>query len=572
MSVIPTQPLILTSIRLNLREVDQEADALIHQHLMQPQQAAMRFAYNRLLEGVKPKDIWRTLRDLFPYLTGRNLNDAITLASGTLESQQELLPDRLAHLDKRLTRAQNNLKRALSQSSGSHPERVRAIRLLIQRLTSQRAELQSHLEKGTVPPAVFGQRKTWHQLPGSLAEWRHRRARQFFSRGACNQAGNPHCRLIVTQTGKVQLAVRIPTNLKQRGYQVTTEAKWLTFTVDYSRQYEPTLRQLVLAGAARQASYEVRLMRLAPRQYRAYVTIDEPVKQPEYGIADPLPAFITLVGGVDLNLDHLAVVITDRQGQYRQLKVFKYPNLGELPKEKSKWFIGNLARDVIAWLKAQGGQALVIEDLNLSNQSHGSAAFNRRTVPFSHRQLAETLSRRALRAGLAVKRVSPAYTSWIGQLKYAPQYGINRHVAAAYVIGRRGMGLQERLPKHLIVKFPYIASLIGADILKLKAKLAQSPNGDHKKLVKQINTRREWVRRLENYEAYLPEKGQPWLLWVTLYLAAQTISGVRAGLFGEVPMEGTTPSVGSVVGITSHPALHLHKGLPLGDVGIVVQA
>jgi IS605 OrfB family transposase len=572
MSVIPTQPLILASIRLNLRAVDQEADTLIHQHLMQPQQAAMRIAYNRLLEGVKHRDIWRTLRDLFPYLTGRNLNDAITLASGTLESQQELLPDRLAQLDKRLTKAQNNLEQALSRPSGSRPERVRAIRLLIQRLTDQRAELQSHLEKGTVRPAVFGQRKTWHQLPGSLAEWRHRRARQFFSRGACNKLGNPHCRLMVAQGGDLHLSVRIPTELKQRGDQVTTEAIWLTFAVDYSRQYEPTLRQLALAGATKQASYEVRLMRLAPRQYRAYVTIDEPVKQPEYGIADPLPASITLIGGLDLNLDHLAVVITDRQGQYRQHKVFKYPNLGEMPKEKSKWLIGNLAQEVIAWLKAQGGQALVIEDLDISNQGNGSAAFNRRTIPFAHRQLAETLSRRALRAGLAVKRVNPAYTSWIGQLKYAPQYGINRHVAAAYVIGRRGMGLQERLPKHLIVKFPYLASLIRADILHLKTKLARSHEGEDKKLVKQINTRREWVRRLENHQVYLPEKGKPWLLWVTLYLAAQTISGVRAGLCGEVPMEGTTPSVGPVAGITSHPALHLQKGLPLGDVGIAVRA
>jgi hypothetical protein len=46
MTVTPPQPVILTSIRLNLREVDQEADTLIHQRLMQPQQAAMRFAYN----------------------------------------------------------------------------------------------------------------------------------------------------------------------------------------------------------------------------------------------------------------------------------------------------------------------------------------------------------------------------------------------------------------------------------------------------------------------------------------------------------------------------------------------
>lgn len=133
------------------------------------------------------------------------------------------------------------------------------------------------------------------------------------------------------------------------------------------------------------------------------------------------------------------------------------------------------------------------------------------------------------------------------------------------------MGLQERLPKRLIAKFPYIALLVRADIDQLKGKVARSQQSDHEKLVRQINTRREWVRRLENYEVYLPEKGKPWLLWVTLYLADRTVSGVRVGLCGEVPMEGITRSVGPVAGITSHPALHLHKGLPLRDVGIAVR-
>ena len=56
--------------------------------------------------------------------------------------------------------------------------------------------------------------------------------------------------------------------------------------------------------------------------YRAYVTIAEPVKGLEYDLKSPLPAFVEVIGGVDLNLDHLAIVITDQQGQYRRNKVF----------------------------------------------------------------------------------------------------------------------------------------------------------------------------------------------------------------------------------------------------------
>ena len=89
----------------------------------------------------------------------------------------------------------------------------------------------------------------------------------------------------------------------------------------------------------------------------------------------------------------------------------------------------------------------MIEDLDIDNQGSGSATYNRRTFPFAYRQLAQALVRRALREGIRVKRVNPAYTSWIGQLKYARQYGINRHVAAAYVIGRRGFGTTTMTPR-----------------------------------------------------------------------------------------------------------------------------
>jgi len=52
---------------------------------------------------------------------------------------------------------------------------------------------------------------------------------------------------------------------------------------------------------------------------------------------------------------------------------------------------------------------MVIEDLNISDRGNGGARFNRRTVPFAYRRLAEALVRRALREGFIVKRVNPLY-------------------------------------------------------------------------------------------------------------------------------------------------------------------
>jgi hypothetical protein len=43
--------------------------------------------------------------------------------------------------------------------------------------------------------------------------------------------------------------------------------------------------------------------------------------------------------------------------------------------------------------------------------------------------------------------VNPKDTSTIGMLKYAPQLHLSKDVAAAYVIGRRALGYEEKLPK-----------------------------------------------------------------------------------------------------------------------------
>ena len=45
--------------------------------------------------------------------------------------------------------------------------------------------------------------------------------------------------------------------------------------------------------------------------------------------------------------------------------------------------------------------------------------------------------------------VNPAYTSLIGRIKYSGVKKINTHISASYVIGRRGLGFKEKVPKNL---------------------------------------------------------------------------------------------------------------------------
>ena len=510
---------IVTSIRVKLTNISSKDDELILRRLIRPQRSAVRIAYNRFLEGQPEKEIWRALRETFPLLTGRNLNDAIMQAKGLIRLQRERLPKQISALEKRIQR--------LNERCRGLDARCR-LQERIENLSRRCEDLKRYQANNTIPRAVFGGKKLWLRVsrrdPLARLQWRDRRSNQFYSRGAKNYRGNPHCQLTADENGNLQLSIRVPEKLKMRGKAVSTSAYWLISPIVYSRQYEHLLQQTMVDGQSNAVSYDVRLMRLLQGQYLAFITVKEPVAYREYSSFESLPNWCQSVAGIDLNLNHLAVVVSDCEGQFRHQRTFAYSNLGELPRGKSKWLAGNIATDVIRCLTETGVHALIIEDLDIERRDKLSR-FNRRTVPFSYRQLRNFLVRQALRAGMVVKVVNPAYTSWIASQKYSPMLGISIHVGAAFVIARRGLGLQERIPTHIIRKFPQLIQAIENNIDNLKRRSKGKTNDE---IEKKIEIRLKWLGRLRKWKSYSPEAGKPWLLWVTLYLVNKNVSGAGA--------------------------------------------
>ncbi|WP_245842423.1 IS200/IS605 family accessory protein TnpB-related protein [Parageobacillus galactosidasius] len=120
--------------------------------------------------------------------------------------------------------------------------------------------------------------------------------------------------------------------------------------------------------------------------------------------------------------------------------------------------IGETVRDVYDWLLQENVGAVVIENIQLRQRHDTDKRFNRFTHHFKKKKLTETIIRPGLRLGFCIKIVNPVYTSVIGRFKYMKKYGLSVHESAALVIGRRGLGYQERLPKELM------------DIIKTKVK------------------------------------------------------------------------------------------------------
>lgn len=209
------------------------------------------------------------------------------------------------------------------------------------------------------------------------------------------------------------------------------------------------------------------------------------------------------IAAADLNLDRVAVAVSDGEGQYRGSWVYDCGVVAHASRGKRDWVIGNLVREIVEDLIAQGVAALVVEQLDIRQTHDTNARYNRCTVNFTYRRLHDGLVREALRAGLQVRLVNPAYSSVIGRLKYARPYGISDHQAAAYVLARRGIGLREGLSKPLVEMLPALLQMVDTLMPSLAG---------HK-----LERARKWRERLADWHRYSPRESEhPWLLWATI--------------------------------------------------------
>jgi IS605 OrfB family transposase len=121
------------------------------------------------------------------------------------------------------------------------------------------------------------------------------------------------------------------------------------------------------------------------------------------------------------------------------------PNKGA--KELLLW---RITHQVVA-LAEEHGVAIATEKLKYLRKSwrgDGSGrAFRHKQHRFAYRSLLEKIHSLAPKRGVEVLEVNPQDTSTIGMLKYAPGLSLSKDVAAAYVIGRRALGFEEKLPK-----------------------------------------------------------------------------------------------------------------------------
>jgi IS605 OrfB family transposase len=362
--------------------------------LMRRFSSATRYAYRRLLEGKPREELKRAdgpLRTLFR-LNTRYADGAIAKAKAVLDSALEL---------------------------GNDPKKV-----------------------------VFGGRGLFEQLKrkhlsGKDRErlkrrWKEKRRGLLYTRGdRSKKGGNPHFKLQV-EGGALWLLVHLG---EEEGQKEGERKKFARALVKTSHPQLNALLERIHTGLP----YNAELTFKEGKVY-AHFTWSEELPPPVHTKANG-------VLGIDANGDpyHLALAVVSPDGNLVRHLTLSLEEVDSAPNKGAKeLLLWRIAHQVVA-VAEEHGVAIATERLKYlrkSKRGDGSGRhFRRNQHRFAYRSLLEKIHSLARKRGVEVLEVNPQDTSTIGMLKYAPSLHLSKDVAAAYVIGRRALGFEEKLPK-----------------------------------------------------------------------------------------------------------------------------
>ena len=411
-------------------------------------QCAVRTAFNRLLDGISIGDVEKLVASLFN-INSRYAKDAVMQARSIQSSQKELVKQ---HKEEK-ERAIKGLRKKLD--SISNEDKRENLEVKIEQLNQEVAVLSSHIENSTIPKVIFGGRDNFEKRRrGKLsnADWKNLRNNKIYSRGdKSKEGGNLNTRIEIVDEGfSLSVAISHKVEKLKRAPRVCGKL-W----VDVRRQER--LREHLEDGGI----YSIELIRGLDKKYRVHITFDE-------FVPCQVVSFLNGAIGVDVNPDGVALTEIEKEGNLISCQWIALPELTYSRATKRDNLIGEAAKEIVL-IALSKGKGLVIESLNFVKKNKGKR-FNRMSHNFVYRRLLESIQRRAIRCGVAIRRVHPAYTSIIGKYKYATCYGLSFHQAAALVIARRGLGFRERIPKKIQRILSVLISKLTSQMPALEAK------------------------------------------------------------------------------------------------------
>ena len=148
--------------------------------------------------------------------------------------------------------------------------------------------------------------------------------------------------------------------------------------------------------------------------------------------------------GLDFNKGFVTLSETNEYGHLLRTQVLPYRFKAG---SKTTTDLQKLVNDVVE-LALQTGKDICIEDLNFKKkkaktESRNGSKYNEMLHSLAYRQFSNFVEGIAFRNLVYVRKVNPAWTSWLAKERYCPRMKLNVHVGASFVIARRGQGFKD---------------------------------------------------------------------------------------------------------------------------------
>jgi len=155
--------------------------------------------------------------------------------------------------------------------------------------------------------------------------------------------------------------------------------------------------------------------------------------------------------GIDIGSNELAVCFVKSDGNPEEYQHFNIGNFKDKRSADTRRFLSLSIDQIINKTIKKGYNSIIIENLDLPQVSSENKKLNRLLSKFPWQVFSDLIASKCKRRGIQLKIVNPAFTSIIGLFKYSYRDNLSdahhknsKDLSAALVIGRRGLGFQER--------------------------------------------------------------------------------------------------------------------------------
>ena len=150
------------------------------------------------------------------------------------------------------------------------------------------------------------------------------------------------------------------------------------------------------------------------------------------------------VVGVDFNKGFVSISETDSYGNLINTFNIKYRFRSGNKTESDFQYIAKILSDYCL----EKGKDLVIENLNFKKTKgriiKGNKKYNEMLSSLAYAKFGNIIERKCAKNRIFLKKVNPAWTSYIAKNKYCEMKKLNIHSGASYVIARRGQGFKDK--------------------------------------------------------------------------------------------------------------------------------